>query len=432
MKKFLIFLTVFLLALAVVSAAPTFSISDVALGGVSQEREEYTTATLTVTNTGNVSLTGITFSDTADDIYEVTYTPTTVNVPINGTATVTVRAYVPDDFDAGIGTLGVITANDGTTSPTSALTLEAENNLIIKNMDISVNGESDSVDDGDSIDVFPASEIEIVIEMKNTHGSIDIEDIEVTIYNDDLDIDEDDSISKIKDGDRDTVTFSFSIDVDADEDDYDVEIKVEGEDENGAMHGETWVIEFQLDAKGIIITSAQLMPETLVCGAESVDLKVELTNVGTKDEDDAAIEIVAPSLNFQKRVSYLEIGEDDEILRTYQITVPEGTTPGIHVIELTAFMDFDEQTHSKFVYLNVPSGCNVVVDEEEEEEIAEPPIVIIPIEDEEVVGEEFVDSGELVDNEWDADFWMTTLLILGNILILVVIVILVVRFLVRG
>lgn len=437
MKKLLVFLAIFLLALTAVSAQQ-LTLTDVNAGGDNQEREETTLATITVTNDGLGNLTGISLANNADTEFAVKFyeTGTTTEVTIfdlldNASATFDVEVYVPEDFDAGKDTIGTITATDGVETGSSTLSLEAENNLIIRDIDVAVNDDSEDVDDGDTVDVFPASRIEITIELKNTHSTADIEDIEITIFNDDLDIDEDDDISKIKDGKKETITFSFKLDIDADEDKYDIEIFVEGEDDNGAMHGETWIIEFDLEEEGIIITDSELRPEGLMCGDDSTDLWLELSNVGTRDEDEVAIEIVATSLGYEKRVSNLVIDEDDEITKIYRIPIPEDTRSGQHVIEVRAYMDFDELTHKKFFYVDVPSGCNAVVDEEEEEE-DDLEIIIIPIEDDDVVeDDDFVDSGEFLDGEWDDSFWMTTLLILGNVLLLVIIVILVIRFVFR-
>ncbi|NQU98852.1 hypothetical protein HQ533_05265 [Candidatus Woesearchaeota archaeon] len=439
MKKLLLFLVILLMTVMSVNAQTwTMTLSAVTLGDSSQEREENATATLTVTNTGTGNLTDITFSSSAASVYNIGFSPSSVSSLLAGASTaVTVEGYVPDDQDAGSESIGAITAtgtgNASQVTATSTLSMGAENNLIIKDVDVTVNGDDESLDDGDDVKVFPVAEIEMVIELKNTHSDLNIEDIEVTVEGeDDLDdIDEDDDISKIKDGKKDTVSFSFTIDEDAEDGNYDIEIIVEGEDENGAMHGETWTIEFELDEEGIIITKAEMIPESLRCGEDSFDLRIELTNVGTKDEDDIAIEIESTTLDYEKRVSDLEIDEDDEITRTLTVDVPANADSGTHVIEIRAFMDFDEQTHRKYLYFTVPSSCTV---EDEEDEI----VVVTPddTDDEEEEDFEFVDAGTDTTTTSTAGtgfgVWGTVLMVLANILVLVIIVILVVKFLVRA
>ncbi len=404
------------------------TLADVTLGGSSQEREKNTTVTLTVSNSGTETITDISLSSSASSTYLVSFSSATIASLASGSSTtVTLTGYVPDDKDAAKESIGTITAT-GTSSgnqvtATSTLYMQAENNLEIRDLDITVNDDSENVDDGDTVDVFPASEIEVVIELKNSHSDIDMEDITVTIYNDDLDVDEDEDLSKIKDGKKETLELKFSIDEDADEDNYDVEITVEGEDDNGAIHTETWTIVFDLNEEGIIITKALLVPEAIGCNENSVDLDVELTNVGTRDEDDIGLEIVADSLDYEKRVSYLEIDEDEKIAKTYTIPLDENLESGTHIIEITSFLDMDEQSHVKYVYLAIPSGCSVEQDTG---------ITVVPSDIEEEKEEvEFVDSGTGESLSFSSNVWMTVLLVLANILVLVVIVILVMKFLIR-
>ncbi|MBC8501132.1 MAG: putative S-layer protein [Nanoarchaeota archaeon] len=425
------------MTITVNALAWSLSLSAVTLGSSSQEREQNASATLTVTNTGTGDITGITLSTNAASVYNIGLSQTTIaSLAAGASTTVTVTGYVPDDHDAGVDNLGTITATGtgggNTVTATSTLSMQAENNLVIRDVDVTVNGDDTNLDDGDDVKVYPAAEIEMTIELKNTHSTIDIEDIEITVEGEsDLDdIDEDDDISKIKDGKKDTVTFSFTIDKDASEDTYDITITVEGEDENGATHGEIWTIEFDLEEEGILITKSELIPETLRCGEDSFDLRLELSNVGTKDEDDAAVEIVADTLNYEKRVSNLQIDEDDEITRTYTIPVPDNADSGVHVIEIKAFQDFDEQTHKKYVYFTVPSGC---FPEEEEEEDTGIEVVTDGDELDEEEDLEFVDAGagEGVSAGLEFGVWGTVLLVLANVLVLVIIVILVVKFLIR-
>ncbi|MBC8495112.1 putative Ig domain-containing protein [archaeon] len=418
------------------------TLSAVTIGGSSQERDQNVTATLTVSNSGSETITGISLSSNANSEYAVGFTPATIASLVAGASTtVTMNGYIPLDKDAALETIGTITAT-GTSSgnqvtATSVLSMRAENNLEIRDIDISVNDDSENVDDGDTVNLFPASEIEVTIEVKNTHATLDIEDITVTIYNDDLDIDEEDDISKIKDGKKDTLIISFTIDQDADEDKYDVEIIVEGEDEEGAIHGETWNVEFDLEEEGIIITNAELIPESLRCGQDTFDIEVELTNVGTKDEDDAAIEIVADTLDYEKRVANLNIDEDEDITRTYEVSVPATAEPGVHVVEITAFKDFDEQTHVKYLYFTIPSGCSPVIGGGDDGEdggqggiVLNPP----PVGDGNGgAGDGWVDAGTGQDSTRSINLgtWGTVLLVLANVLIIVIILVLVIKFLTR-
>ncbi|MBU0471989.1 MAG: hypothetical protein KKF89_02425 [Nanoarchaeota archaeon] len=427
------------MTLTVNAQSCSLTLSEVTLGGTSQERELTDSETLTITNSGTNVITGIVLSTNAGSDYNVSFSSTTIASLASGASqTVTLQGYIPDDKDSEKQSIGIITVTgtgcSGQVTKTVNLYMQAENNLEIKDVEVVVNGDDENVDDGDSVDVFPAAEIEMTIELKNTHSDINIEDIEITVEGeDDLDdIDEDDEISRIKDGDKDSVTFKFTIDEDAGDGKYDVVITVEGEDENGAMHRDEWTIEFNLNEEGIIITQAELIPESLRCGDDSFDIKIELTNVGSRDEDDVAIEIEAETLEFEKRISNLEIDEDDEITRTYTVTVPEDLESGVHLIEIRAYMDFDEQTHRKYLYLTVPSGCSPT-DDSTNGIVVNPPIT----EDPETEDVNFVDVGTTTTttstsgNVIFGTVWGTVLLVLGNVLLLLIIIILVVKFLIR-
>lgn len=422
----------------VIVAAPSvsMSISEIILGSSSQSRDEIVSETFIVTNTGTEAINNVVFTHTAKNVYNLMFSPATFSLNAGESKTVTIQSYIPLDQDAERTNIGVLTAAgtsaSGAVSATQILYVEAENNLEIKNVDITVNGDSSGLDDGDSIDVFPASEIIVEVEIKNTHSNLNIEDITVEIYNDDLDIDEDDDLSRLKGGAKDTISFSFTIDEDADEDNYDVVIRVYGEDEEGAMHEDEWEITFDLKEEGIIIAKAELIPETLICGKSSVDLKLTLANVGDREEDEAVVEIVADSLDFEKRVSPLSIDEKDEIIRTYQIIVPKDATPGQHVIQIQTFQNFDELTHTKYLYLNVPSSCSSLDEDEPDDE---PDDDVIDDGSDVDDGIKFIDVG-IGSTKKDStglfsSTWATILLVLANILVLLIIVILIVRFLAR-
>ncbi|MBU1202213.1 MAG: putative Ig domain-containing protein [Nanoarchaeota archaeon] len=406
----------------------SMTLSEPTIGGSSQDREENTTTTMTVTNAGTEMITGITLTSSAVAKYQVVLTPLSIASLAPGASTsITVKGYVPEDKNSGKEKIGTITAT-GTSAgnqvtTTANLNMQAENNLVIKKVRVTVNDDTDTVDDGDKITVYPASEIQIEVEVKNTIKDLDMEDVNIAVYNDDLDIDEDKDISTIKDGKTTTVTLKFKIDEDADDGKHDVEIIVEGEDENGAKHGETWTLRFDVEEEGIIIVKSTLAPSTLSCQDKSVDLNLVLKNVGTKDEDEAAIEIVATTLKYEKRLSDLSIDEDDEITRSFTIPLKD-VASGMHAIKITAFKDFDEQTHMKYVYVTVPSSCVPSTNTTTPPPV--PPPVIPPPSDN--TGG-FVDVGTGTGFSFDMGVWGTILLVLANILVLVIIIILLVKFL---
>lgn len=406
----------------------TLSLSEVNLGGSSQQRDENDTAILTVTNTGSETVTGINLTSSANADYQVSFSQTTIASLAAGASTqITVEAYVPDDKDSESERIATITARGtsslGAVTATSDMNMEAENMLLIYDLDVKVNGRSKDVDDGESVEVFPGAEIEVTIVVKNYYSKstdIQMEDVEVMVFSDDIDVDETDDIRKIRDGNKESITLTFSIDIDEDSGTYDIEVTVEGDDENGAKHTDTWDIEFDLTEEGIIITSLRLNPESLRCGDDSFDVEFDLTNVEDDDVEDAAFDLEVKGLGYEKRVTRVEILDEDTITKSYTIVIPEDAEPGIHLVSLKAYIDFDELTHTRYASVTIPSGCEDVAEEDEEEQ-------------EDEVADDFTfvgdSEGEDTEEKGFSSFWTTLLLVWANILILLVIAILVIKFL---
>mgnify|MGYP002630370552 CR=1 FL=1 len=419
------------------SQSYSIAISDVYLGGSSQNREENTSAgSFTVTNTGTEALQGVTLVKLASTDYQLGLSTLNIgNMASGETRTVSVTSYVPDYQDAGEKVVGLINAtatNEGLQVNYGQVYLEAENNLEINDLEIYVNGEKDSVNDEDEVKVFPAAEIEIVVEVKNTNRDYKIEDVTIYIEEDgDLDIDESEDFGDIKERKSETATLKFTLDDNVDEDVYQVTFRVEGEDENGALHFEEWTIDFDLTAEGIIMTDVQVNPESPLCSAESFELEVELTNVGDQDEDEVALEIVATSLNFEKRVTF-EIQENDDLTRTYTIPIPANAQPGLHVIQLESFIDLDELTHSKNVYVTLPSGCGATTPTDNTQTGNSGGMEYVPPGTNNPPSDPvFIDSGDGQSTSSDFDFgngW-TILLVIINIILLIGIILLVIKFL---
>ncbi len=429
--------------------SPTYSLSltDVTVGGTTQERDNTETATFTVTNIGSETITSITLSDNADTSYGVNFTPSTIaSLAASASVTVTVSLYIPEDQDAGELNIATITAvgTSGTNqvTGTSDLNVEAENNLVIKDGTITVDGDDQNLDDGDDVTVRPGADVILELDIKNTFGdSIDIEDIEILVYDDsgDLDIDEEESMSKLRRRDTETVIFEFTIDKDSDESTYEVFIEVTGVDENDAEHGETWVIDFDVEKKTHDIRIAKANLGSYFCGDNSVELSIELENIGTKDEDEVAIEIKSTVLDYHRIFYDLVIDEEDDLTKEVIIPIPSDVDAGTIIIDLTAYYDRDEETDIDYVYLTIPSSCGTTVPSTDNNGNANQDnsgsIVVESGNNNPVVDDtNFVSSSsgqEVTSGLFGGGALATSLLVMANLLVLVIIVILVMKFLVR-
>ncbi len=342
------------------------TLPNVNIGSNSQEREETVTNTFTVTNAGSNTVTGITITSTADSKYNVTFLNVPSSLAPGASQVVTVMAYIPEDQDSGSEKIGIVTfAGTASAQPytqTSDLNMNAVSELEIRDVEVSRNSDGDddkSLDDGDDYDDAKRGDtINFLVEVKNTFSdNIDMDDVTVTIYNDDLDWDEEEDTSSIKDGKKEEIELSADIDEDIDPDSYLVEITVEGEDENGAIHRDSWTIDIEIKQKNheITIVDADLAPETISCANRRTKLSVDLWNSGKKDEDEVSVKVKADDLDFYKRDVNLEIDEDDDETKIYDISIPSNVGQGTYLVEVTVYYDNDDESDSKSLTLVVPN-----------------------------------------------------------------------------
>ncbi|AJF62062.1 TPA: hypothetical protein HA239_05625 [Candidatus Woesearchaeota archaeon] len=404
MKKLIIlFLLMFAITIASAFAAIEASSSTVALGSSSQERGETDSASITITNTGNETVSGINVTSSGvDSKYSVNYTLSDTTLDSNESATLTINGYVPLDLDAvdsqGQATafdIGNIVVKNSTTTllTISDFTMQAENLLRFGDPRITIDGDDNSLDDGDSYDeVGRNDEIVLDIDIENRfdnngdcddpddYGDCEIQDIEAELEPADSEFDDDTvDFGDLKADDTATETLSFDIPSDLDEDDYDFELWVTGEDENGALHGDylEFTLEVQLEDDEITVTSASLSPASLACGETHTTLRVTIENTGTDDQNKASIFVESSKLGIREEVYNIEIDEGDTETRTFDLSIPSSTAAGEYVIAIEANYNNDEQTDLESVVLTV-QGCNggATPSDEEEEEDSDTVVVV--------------------------------------------------------
>jgi uncharacterized membrane protein len=352
-----------------VSSAAALTVSDVTLGSDDQERGLTTSATFTVTNNGNTSLTGLAITSNALALYNVTFSGLPANLSAGASATVTVTGKVPLDFDAVDDDLTdeafkiadlTVTA-DGGASASSALKMQAENQIQLKSIHAEVADDIESLDDGDKLDVKPGEEVTLTIKVKNLFSDsddVDIDDIEVRVYSDDsdMDVDEDDEVD-VAEADSEELTLTFEVDEDADDGTYDLFITADGTDDNGARHGDKVQVKLKVDRESheVEIESASLSTSRVkACpGTNTVTLNVGIRNIGKRDEEDAAVEVTSDALDIEQRREDIELDRDDDARFKFLLEVPHGTPTGTYGIEVAAFHSDDTLTDSRTLSLDV-------------------------------------------------------------------------------
>ncbi|MBI2574261.1 hypothetical protein HYV82_00050, partial [Candidatus Woesearchaeota archaeon] len=351
--------------------------SGLTLGGKSQARSNprsddevdeniLITGSMTVTNNGIEPITGLNvtsitpsgFSSSAINMTVTSISATSINA--SETSTITFQARIPEDLDAVDSntleektfTVATITvkgtpATGGTITKTASATMQAENNLRIKDVKVTVDDDSEDVDDGDTVEnVRPGAKATVEIKIENRFGKdddVDLQDVEVRVINDDLDLDEDETAGDISPKKTKTVIIKFDVDEDADEDDYEIEIEAEADDENGAKHGDKlkFRLEVEREEHEITIQTAEMSPESAACEATS-DLRVSVKNTGQNDEDDVFIRVASPDLQFGTVIGPFDLDEDDSKSYTIQIPVPANISAGIKRVGVETYFEGDE------------------------------------------------------------------------------------------
>ncbi|MEM4282472.1 MAG: hypothetical protein QXN89_02185 [Candidatus Woesearchaeota archaeon] len=383
MSKGLIFVLLAIIFATSVYATASLNFPTVALGGPSQERNKNASTSVTITNTGDVTLSNLTFSTNADAKYGVTFSGSCINAQLasGGTCTLTTSASVPKDFDAVDSSslqekaflIGTITASANYSSgngsviitTTTNLTLQAENQLELRKVKVIVNGIEDSVSDGDTVrKIKPGDEIDIEITVKNnfddSKNDVTIENVEVKakVDDNDLDIDESEDIGDLDADDSDTISFNnLLVDEEADGT-YDLVISATGRDENGALHADKMTVKLKVERETheIKITKALLTNSKLACVEGSITdttARISFVNIGKRDEKEVAISASIDKLGITARKDGIELEKDDSSSISLLLDIPDSAKAGTYDVTVTSYYNNDVPSDTKTIPLQI-------------------------------------------------------------------------------
>ncbi len=388
------------------------SVGSIQLGSSTEERSNprsdreidtnrLVTGTFTITNTGTEPITGLNvtsvpagggFSSSAINISFISVVPTAINT--TQSSTVTFQGRIPEDLDSvnsnlveapvKVATFTVTgtTVTSGTISTPADVFFRARNKLKIKDVRVTVDGNSKNVNNGDSVKkVKPGSEVTVQVEIENRFNkddNVDLQDVEVRIENDDLDVDDDDATGDIGPKKTKTAVFKFTIDKDTDEDDYQMDIVAESEDENGARHAAklNFDIEVVREEHEITISNIDLTPASITC-EDQFEVVVNIRNTGQNDEEDIFIRFASPEVQFGSVAGPFVLDEDDA--KTYRATVklPANTTAGTKRISVETYYDGDVKSDSDVGLLRVgPCQSGSQTTTPPSTPAAQPPVVV--------------------------------------------------------
>lgn len=311
--------------------------------------------------------------------------------------------------------------------------------LQLDRLEVTVEGDSERLDDRDKFDVKPGDELSFEFRLENLYSGdtdeeeVDIEDIEIRInideWEDGKDEDWDSDRFDIRYDDKETITIDLGkIPIDISDGKQEVTIEIEGEDEEGNTHELKWTVFMDVDKEreDIRLSSFSLEPSTVSCNRNPL-LVVRLVNAGSRDSDEIVFEAKNTALGVSIQDYNIDLDEGDSETLEFQLRLMSDVAPGTYNIRVSSFFDlddFDDQdvSDSENVHLTVQK-C--VVEEPEEEEEEEPVVVILPTGGVTIPVEPEVKPLLSVENAYLAG------LILVNILLILGIVFLVVKLLTR-
>jgi len=403
MKKIIVALmAIFLLMLgaAAVSAAvtvqETFSSTNPLLGGRSQEASNpdhddedniniTDDGTVTLASTTAVTVSGFSFTFPISGISSndlqfnlKTSAGSAVvgsSIPAGGTIPLTLTGRITEKLDAVNADLQEVafqvatvtfTFNDSSTLPVLVF-MQRENLLEIQDVDVEINDQNrQNLDDDDTLDQLkPGDRLDFEVTVENTadkDSNLEVENTEVNIEcsdEEDLDIDEDDSEQDVTEDDQETFTFQVTFDDDAADGTTGCGLTSEGRDKFNARHGDeiSFDLEIERESHDINIKSASVSPFELACTDKSFQVNVEMMNLGRSDEDDVAVEIEARTLDYNRKISNIELEEDDSRTEVFDLPVPNDLEPGAHLIQVRTFYDGNKASDSEVVQVNNLCGA---------------------------------------------------------------------------
>jgi len=262
--------------------------------------------------------------------------------------------------------------NDGIvdSSSDSVTITVSTSKLRITDLDVEVDSDSDKniedKEDGYTIKekAKPGSTVEFSLEISNMFpdDGFDIEDVTATItiekIDDGDDLEEDSDSVDINADDEEKVTVEFNLPEDAEEDTYDVIIEVEGDDENNTEHRITKELKLEVEREthDVTITDISLSPSTVECTRTAL-LTVEVTNIGSKDEDEVKIEAKNTALGISEEEKEITVDSDSDKDNKYEATftlaISDDQEEGTYPINVKSYYDGTKSSDSETINLIV-------------------------------------------------------------------------------
>ena len=336
-------------------------------------QEESGDVTLTITNDGNVDLTGITlnhdpkdFEDDGGNEIDLFYSSTPFDLEPGNSETITITVITSDDQYLG-SLSGVITftSTEGI-SVDYTLTIETYTNILDISLDTPSN--IDELEPGESFD------FDVQLEALE----FDMEDVSIKVWIKDIDdgddLEDESSEFDLDDGEDKNVNFEFDTPYNVDEESFDIKVRVKGEDKDDSSNdfefvqifrGEVEVVKDEDEA--VVFDNIDFsLSGALTCGS-IFTVYADVINIGEDDLDDmyVKLEIEELGLEYTSVTFDLEEGnyDDREQSIDFLVTLPNDLTEDSYTIKFYAYNEDDDLFDIKYHNFDVLS-CTTYVDDE--------------------------------------------------------------------
>lgn len=301
---------------------------------------------------------------------------------ISNSSTLQLEFAVPSDLDSIDRSsyefkqhtfVATVVGADGSQSNVN-LNFYVENGLEFDKAEVSANNDfecemdeiwEESLDcDDEAEEVEPSEDFEVKFIFENKFdekSELNFEDVEIELDTDNNDVEaEDDNYDEDIDAEEVfSLLVKYELDDVEDGDDSEIEIIATVEDENGAFHGfkHTLKLDFELPKYALDLDVAKLA-ESSVCAGDLVTFNFEVTNKGSKDQENIYVTVKESNLDWSKVSDKISIdGEDrgdyESEKYSFRMTVPEDAKVGSYLPRITAYYEDDDKEKYKFETLNL-------------------------------------------------------------------------------
>ncbi|MFC1768282.1 hypothetical protein ACFLZX_00830 [Nanoarchaeota archaeon] len=280
-------------------------------------------------------------------------------------------------------------------------------NVELQNVKIYVDGDRQS----GSVEIRPNSNltIEIQVESDIEDEDTEVEEVNVEIIIEDLDdgrdIDYEFEEFSMEHSEEITLKKNIQVPYILDEETYLLTVKLKADDDEGNDYKDE--DEFDLivekEQNEVVVSDYSFSPSDIQCD-QDVTLNLEITNIGEEKEYNVIIELESNILDFNEKTNDIDLdeeGDDSQYEKDYTISIPENIKGSVQ-IKVSLTYDNDDITDETYIPFTVQCESKQVENPEPEEE-PDTPVTPQEPKDEEENEEEDPIVPDTIDDDEETD-----------------------------